>query len=63
MGTATNENWPGCVQLLDYKTSFPKWDPAPLPTAIVQHKADDLFLVSTIDQAFEMEIKSVAKAD
>lgn len=49
MGTATNENWPGCVQLLDYKTSFPKWDPAPLPAAIVQHKADDLFLVSTID--------------
>ncbi|KAG4069439.1 hypothetical protein HA402_001738 [Bradysia odoriphaga] len=44
MGTVTTENWPGCVHLLDYKTSFPKWDPAPLPPAIVQHKADDLFM-------------------
>lgn len=48
MGTANEENWPGCTQLLDYKTSFPKWDPTPLPAAIVAHKADDLFLVSKL---------------
>lgn len=48
MGTATEENWPGCVQLLDYKSTFPKWAPAPLPAAIVQHKADVLFLVSRV---------------
>lgn len=48
MGTANEENWPGCSHLLDYKASFPKWDPSPLPAAIKIHKADDLFLVSKL---------------
>lgn len=44
MGTADEKNWPGCSQLPDYKASFPKWDPAPVPAPIVAHKADDIFL-------------------
>jgi len=44
MGTATEENWPGCSHLLEYKAIFPKWEAKPLPAEIVEHKADDLFL-------------------
>ncbi|KAJ6643631.1 Cyclin-dependent kinase 2 [Pseudolycoriella hygida] len=44
MGTATEQNWPGCVHLLEYKASFPKWEPKPLPSAFEQYEADDLFL-------------------
>jgi len=44
MGTATEENWPGCSHLFDYKPTFPKWEASPLPAAIIAHKADDLFL-------------------
>lgn len=43
LGTPTEEDWPGVSQLPDYKPLFPKWDPNPLPDAIVNLNADDLF--------------------
>lgn len=43
LGTPTEDDWPGVSQLPDYKPLFPKWDPNPLPDAIVKLKADDLF--------------------
>lgn len=43
LGTPTEEDWPGVSQLPDYKPLFPKWDPNPLPDAIVNLKAADLF--------------------
>lgn len=46
MGTPNNIVWPGCTQLPDFKSSFPKWEPKALPLAIARHKADDLFMVN-----------------
>lgn len=48
MGTPNNNVWPGCTQLPDFKSSFPKWEPKALPLAIARHNADDLFMVSAI---------------
>lgn len=48
MGTPDNIVWPGCTQLPDFKSSFPKWEPKSLPIAIVRHKADDLFKVKSL---------------
>lgn len=45
MGTPDENVWPGCTQLPDFKSIFPKWDPKDAPPAIAKHKADDIFMV------------------
>jgi cyclin-dependent kinase 2 len=43
MGTPQEDTWPGVTQLPDYKSTFPKWDPQPLPEEIAKQNALDLF--------------------
>ncbi|KAI1311288.1 Cyclin-dependent kinase 3 [Mortierella claussenii] len=49
-GTPNSTIWPGCDQLKDFKTTFPKWTEQPLATVVPGLNADGIDLLSQMIQ-------------
>ena len=48
LGTPDDRVWPGISQLPDYKSTFPRWERAPLSGAVPGLDEDELSLLSSL---------------
>lgn len=48
LSTPDESKWPGVTQLPDFKPKFPKWEEPNVPSALREHEAHDLIMVTQI---------------